>query len=110
MLRGEDVTIIDFVAWIRRKMLRISGFLLGMWDEGTRRAEQRFPKGLIQYYERCKIKEMEGVWDCLMVFLEWYSDWMVPKLEEHEIVHAGPEVSGIKSAIIKLKERFSTAS
>jgi predicted nucleotidyltransferase len=106
MMRGEHVTIIDFIAWIRRKMLRISGFLLGMRDEGTRRAEQRFPEDLIRYYERCKVKAMEDVWDCLMVFLEWYSDWMVPKFEEHEIIHAGQEVQVIKSAINQLRKRF----
>ncbi|TFF89384.1 MAG: hypothetical protein EU548_07565 [Promethearchaeota archaeon] len=106
MLRGEHITIIDFIAWIRRKMLRISGFLLGLWDEGTRRAEQRFPENLIRYYERCKIKEMNDVWYCLMVFLEWYSDWMVPKLEEYGIIHARQEVPMIKSAIIKLRKSF----
>jgi hypothetical protein len=34
---------------------------------------------------------------------------MVPKLEEHEILHAGPEAPGIKSAIIRLKEGSSSA-
>lgn len=110
MLRGEHVTIVDFVAWIRRKMLRISGFLLGMWDEGTRRAEQRFPENLIQYYERCKVKEMEDVWECLMVFLEWYSKWMVPKLEDYDIIHVGQEIPVIKSAIVKLRKKFSKKS
>ncbi len=107
ILRGENITIIDFIAWIRRKLLRISGFLLGMWDEGTRRAEKRFPKKLIKYYERCKVKEVNDVWECLMVFLEWYSDWMVPKFEEHEIVHASPEVPVLKSTIASLREQFS---
>jgi predicted nucleotidyltransferase len=106
MMRGEYITIIDFVAWIRRKLLRISGFMLGLWDEGTRRAEQRFPEELIRYYERCKVKDIDDVWECLLVFLEWYSDWLVPKFEEHNIIHANQEVSIIQSAIVKLRELF----
>jgi len=106
MMRGEYITIIDFVAWIRRKLLRISGFMLGLWEEGTRRAEQRFPTELIRYFERCKVKDIDDVWDCLLVFLEWYSDWLVPKFEEHNIIHANQEVSIIKSAIVKLRESF----
>ncbi|TXT59985.1 MAG: hypothetical protein BAJALOKI1v1_1340008 [Promethearchaeota archaeon] len=106
MIRGEHVTIVDFIAWIRRKMLRISGFLLGMWDEGTRRAEQRFPTELIQFYERCRVKVIDDVWECLMVFLEWYNAWMVPKFEEFEIVHANAEVPITQSAIKNLKTSF----
>jgi len=106
MSRGEYITIIDFIAWIRRKLLRISGFLLGIHDEGTRRAEKRFPQELIEYYNNCRVKDREDVWKCLMVFLEWYSNWMVPKFEEKNIINANREVNIIKKAIKKIQKRF----
>ncbi|MBD3226992.1 MAG: hypothetical protein GF329_02300 [Candidatus Lokiarchaeota archaeon] len=102
--RGEYITTIDFIAWIRRKLLRISGFLLGIRDEGTRRAEQRFPEELIEYYNRCRVKKNDEIWGCLMVFLEWFSQWLVPKFEDKNIIHANQEVPVIKSAIEKLKK------
>lgn len=106
MTRGEYITVIDFIAWIRRKLLRISGLLLGIQDEGTRRAEKRFPKELLEYYNNCKVKDKEDVWNCLMVFLEWYSNWMVPKFEEKSIINANQEVNVIKTAIKKVQESF----
>ncbi|MBD3197864.1 MAG: hypothetical protein GF317_22625 [Candidatus Lokiarchaeota archaeon] len=106
MYREEYITIIDFIAWIRRKLLRISGFFLGLWDEGTRRAEERFPKELVNHYNRCKICEMNDVWHCLDTFLDWYSHWLVPNFEKNDIVHANQEVPIIKSAIKKIKNKF----
>jgi predicted nucleotidyltransferase len=110
MMRGEYITIIDFIAWIRRKLLRISGFMLEIWDEGTRRAEQRFPKELISYYNRCKLKNVNDVWNCLMVLMEWYSDWLVPQFEKHAITHANQEIPTIRFAILKLKDSFQEKS
>ena len=106
LIRGEFVTSIDFISWIRRKMLRISGFLLGVWDEGTRRAEQRFPVELIEYYNDLKIGKNEEIWEKLNVILDWYSNWMVPKFEEHKIMHANVEVPLVRNIIkiLKLKK------
>jgi predicted nucleotidyltransferase len=103
MTREEYITTIDFVAWIRRKLLRISGFLLGIRDEGTRRAEQRFPKELVEFYNKCRVRKNDDVWDCLNMFLEWYSEWLVPHFENKNIIHAGEEVPVIKAAIKKLR-------
>lgn len=106
MIRGEFITIIDFIAWIRRKLLRISGFLLGIRDEGTRRAEKRFPDKLLNYYNKCRVKKNQEIWECLGVFLEWYSNWLVPKFEENNIIHAKQEVPIIKSAIENIKKQY----
>jgi predicted nucleotidyltransferase len=106
MIRGEHVTSIDFVAWIRRLMLRVSGFLLGMWDEGTRRAELRFPTELIDYYHKCKIGNVEEIWQCLQHFLAWFSEWLVPRFEEQHIIHANEEVKMIKKILNELEKSY----
>ncbi|MBD3196402.1 MAG: hypothetical protein GF317_15190 [Candidatus Lokiarchaeota archaeon] len=110
MYREEYITIIDFIAWIRRKLLRISGFFLELWDEGTRRAEERFPKELVNYYNRCKIGEITDVWYCLDTFIEWYSQWLVPNFEKYDIIHANQEVPAIISAIKKIKKKSNNKS
>ncbi|MFO7797546.1 MAG: hypothetical protein ACQERB_06200 [Promethearchaeati archaeon] len=107
MIRGEYITTIDFIAWIRRKLLRISGFLLNIKDEGTRRAEERFPKELINYYNKCRVKSNEEIWECLKIFLRWYSEWLVPKFEKKNIIHANQEIPIIESAIEKLRDSYS---
>ncbi|TFG28753.1 MAG: hypothetical protein EU532_04610 [Promethearchaeota archaeon] len=106
MIRGEFITSIDFVAWIRRVLMRISGFLLGMWDEGTRKAEKRFPEELINYYHLCRVKELDEIWQCLEVFLTWYSNWLVPKFEERKIPHALAEVELIRKILSKLRKKY----
>jgi len=105
MVRGEYITSIDFVAWIRRLLMRISGFLLGIWDEGTRRAETRFPKEILSYYHQCIIHGLKDVWRCLDVLLRWFSEWMVPRFEMNGIEHAGDEIPLIRIMISRLKEK-----
>ena len=108
MLRGEYITSIDFVAWIRRLLMRISGFLIGIWDEGTRRAEARFPEEIISFYYQIKISKINDVWSCLNVFLKWYSQWLIPLFEKFNIPHAGEEVPLMKGILSKLKMSFDT--
>ena len=96
MLRGEHITSIDFIAWIRRLLLRICGFFLGLWDEGTRRAELRFPNEVLNYYHRCLVKNVEEIWQILSNILDWYSDWLVPHFERHNIPHVNAEVPNIR--------------
>lgn len=96
MLRGEIITSIDFIAWIRRLLLRICGFFLGLWDEGTRRAELRYPDEVLSYYRRCVIKETDEIWQLLSNILDWYSNWLVPRFERHGISHANAEVPNIR--------------
>ncbi|TFG06939.1 MAG: hypothetical protein EU539_06325 [Promethearchaeota archaeon] len=110
MTRGEYVTSIDFVAWIRRLLLRVSGFLLGMRDEGTRKAEQRFPKELIKFYHESMVSDIKDIWNALDVFFKWYVSWLVPKFEEHDISHANQEVKIIKHALMKIKNSWNKSN
>ena len=105
LMRGEYVTSIDFISWIRRKMLRVSGFLLGIRDEGTRRAEERFPPELIDYYSNLLVSNFDEIWDKLHIILTWYSDWMVSFFNENNIKHAEKEVVLIRNIINILKIR-----
>jgi hypothetical protein len=108
MIRGEHITAIDFAAWIRRLLLRVSGFLLGMWDEGTRKAELRFPRELINYYHHCKIGKIEDMWQCLDVFLEWFSEWLVPRFDKSGIINAKDEVKLIRAILKELENVYRT--
>jgi predicted nucleotidyltransferase len=105
ILRGEYITSIDFIAWIRRLLLRICGFFLEVWDEGTRRAELRFPEEVINYYYRCQLKEKDDIWLVLHSILDWYSNWLVPRFELHEINHANEEIPIIRY-ILKESEKI----
>lgn len=108
MLRGEYITSIDFIAWIRRLLLRICGFFLGLWDEGTRRAELRYPHEVLKYYHQCLVKNIEEIWKNLHHILDWYSNWLVPQFERHEISHANAEVPNIRY-LLHEAERIYTA-
>lgn len=105
LIRGEFITSIDFLSWIRRKMLRISGFLLGIWDEGTRRAEQRFPKELVAYYNSLGIGLNEEMWENLRNILDWYANWMIPRFKSYGIINAESEVRVIREVIDFLEEK-----
>ncbi|MBD3343272.1 MAG: hypothetical protein GF353_29520 [Candidatus Lokiarchaeota archaeon] len=107
LVRKEYITSMDFVAWIRRNMMRISGFLLDIWDEGTRRAEKRFPDKINRYYRTIKIDSIEDLWKSLDVILEWFSVFIVPRLEERGIPHALKEVAPIKATIKKLYRHYA---
>ena len=108
MTRGEHITAIDFIAWTRRLLLRVSGFLLGMWDEGTRRAELRFPKELTNYYHQCKIGKIEDIWQCLHIFLEWFSEWLTPRFDESSIINAKDEVKLVRIILKELEKTYRT--
>ncbi|TFG17202.1 MAG: nucleotidyltransferase domain-containing protein [Promethearchaeota archaeon] len=107
ILRGEYVTSVDFIAWIRRLLLRICGFFLEMWDEGTRRAELRFPDEVLAYYHRCIVKDVNGIWQILHNILDWYSNWLVPRFEIHNFSHANDEVPFIRY-LLNQAERIYT--
>jgi predicted nucleotidyltransferase len=107
MLRGEYITSLDFIAWIRRLLLRICGFFLDMWDEGTRRAELRYPKEILDYYYRCQTSKIDGIWQCLYNILDWYSTWLVPKFDLHGIPHANEEIPIIKSILLQSESIYN---
>ncbi|MFX1416656.1 MAG: nucleotidyltransferase domain-containing protein, partial [Promethearchaeota archaeon] len=52
VVRGEDATALNALDWVSNDMLKLSGWILGQWDEGTRRAEERFPKEVLDFYMR----------------------------------------------------------
>jgi predicted nucleotidyltransferase len=106
MIRGEIITSIDFIAWIRRLLIRISGFLLDIQDEGTRRAEKRFPEEIISFYHQIKIKEINDIWKCIEIILIWFSNWMVPHFNRLNIEHVKDEIPIIKYMISKLKKVY----
>jgi predicted nucleotidyltransferase len=108
MLRGEYITSIDFIAWIRRLLLRICGFFLGIWDEGTRRAELRFPKEVIHHYHQCKVKNKDEIWQVLHNILDWYADWLIPQFEQHNILHANEEVPIIRFMLTELEKTYNS--
>ncbi|TFF84137.1 MAG: nucleotidyltransferase domain-containing protein [Promethearchaeota archaeon] len=108
MLRGEYITSIDFIAWIRRLLLRICGFFLEMWDEGTRRAELRFSDEVLNYYHQCIVKNVNGIWQILHNILDWYSNWLVPRFEIHNFSHANDEVPIIRYLLNESEKIYTT--
>jgi len=108
VVRGENIAAIEAVDWIAAEMLRISGWFLGIRDEGPRRAEQRFPKEVLSYYNRSRAKDIIDVWNSLQVFLDWFAEWMVPLLEKRNIPHSAHQVPNMRGvlAILKGKVHF----
>ncbi len=51
--RGEILAAMSDMGWLRDQLLSASGLLLGLWDEGPRRAERRFPREVLNYHQRC---------------------------------------------------------
>ncbi|TFG98036.1 hypothetical protein E4H12_07145 [Candidatus Thorarchaeota archaeon] len=90
---------IDSVDWIAAEMLRISGWLLGIRNDGHRRAEQRFPEDVLSYYCRNHAKDITDIWNSLQVFLNWYIEWMVPKLTKHNIPHSGLQIQRMREVL-----------
>ena len=108
VVRGEHISAIEAVDWIAAEMLRISGWFLGIRDEGPRRAEQRFPEEVLSYYNRSRAKDITDVWNSLKVFLDWFTEWMVPYFEKQDIPHSGLQVPNMRGvlAILKRKARY----
>lgn len=103
ILRGEIITSKDFIAWMRRNLMRISGFLLGIWDEGTRRAEQRFPTEILNYYNLILLGTEEQMWDALDTLLDWYENFLCPEFDKKQLVHAKVEVDPMRNLLKTLR-------
>jgi predicted nucleotidyltransferase len=104
--RGEYITALNAIDWMRNDMLMISGWLLRMWDEGPRRAESRFPTDVLGYYRESAVCTVVGIWDSLDVLLDWYSNWMVPHFEELSIPHSGIQVEQMRAILALLEKKF----
>ncbi len=105
VVRGEYATAMDGVDWIRSEMLRISGWLLGQWDEGPRRAETRFPSEILSYYWDSRVLTPKEIFQSTSILMDWYETWMVPRFEELEIPHSGYQVKILREVVPTLEEK-----
>ena len=107
VVRGENASAIEAVSWISNDMLKLSGWILGQWDEGPRRAEERFPEEVLDFYMRSQAKTVRGVWDGVEVLLSWYENWLIPKFVDLGLSHALVQVEPMKQVLRFLKEKMS---
>ena len=101
--RGEHITAIDGLDYVRNEMLTVNGLLLGLWDEGPRRAGKRFPENVLYYYNRTRVAEISDVWLALGYILDWYEDWLIPRFEQLETPHAKHEIPTLKLMLRQLE-------
>lgn len=59
MFRGEYSTAFDDLDCLRKYLLRIAGQLLGIWDEGLRRAEEKIPKKHNLVYDEIRLAQYD---------------------------------------------------
>ncbi|MBN1647615.1 MAG: aminoglycoside 6-adenylyltransferase [Spirochaetales bacterium] len=83
VLRGELITAFSDLNWQREMLLEINGYLLGQENEGPRRAEQRFPQYVQDYYMASYSDDKNHIREALLVQLRWYSELLIPLLEKN---------------------------
>jgi predicted nucleotidyltransferase len=105
LVRGEKMTALHDIDWIRNDMLTISGWFLGLHDEGCRRAEERFPTKVLDYYNRSRVRTVDEVWDGLQILLDWYDDWLVPKFDKLGIAHSQNQVAQMRDILQLLSSK-----
>jgi predicted nucleotidyltransferase len=103
VVRGEYITAVDFLDYVRNEMLTVNGLLLGLWDEGPRRAGKRFPEKVLYYYNRTRVAEVS--WLALGYLLDWYEDWLIPRFEQLETPHAKHEIPTLKLMLRQLEKK-----
>jgi hypothetical protein len=99
LVRGEKMTALNDIDWIRNDMLRVSGWLLGLYDEGCRRAEERFHGEVLEYYNRSRVQVVNEIWDGLQILLDWYEQWLVPEFEKLQIDHSQGQVAQMRNIL-----------
>ncbi len=105
IVRGEHVTALNYLNWVRDEMLKCSSWLLNQWDEGPRRAESRYPEEVLGYYHSSFVSKIEDSWHALDVFLQWYENWMGPIFKEQKLNHSLSQVETIRLVMQFLKEK-----
>jgi predicted nucleotidyltransferase len=105
VVRGEHITAVDFLDYVRNEMLTVNGLLLGLWDEGPRRAGKRFPEKVLYYYNRTRVAEVSDMWLALGYLLDWYEDWLIPRFEQLETPHAKHEIPTLKLMLRQLEKK-----
>jgi len=106
VVRGEYITAMDGFDWIRSQMLKVSGWLLGQRDEGPRRAEQRFPSEVLTFYRDSRVGEAMEIFNALIILMDWYENWMVPRFEENKIPHSKYQLEVLREIIPYLKTKL----
>jgi predicted nucleotidyltransferase len=99
LVRGERITALQDIDWIRNDMLCVSGWLLGLHDEGSRRAEERFPNEVLDYYNRSRVGTVDEIWEGLQILLDWYEQWLVPKFDKLHIAHSQNQVAQMRDIL-----------
>lgn len=105
VVRGEHLTAIDDLDWLRNWSLKISGWLLGMIDEGPRRAELRFPHQVLEFYRNSRVKDSNEIWNALQIMFDWFETWLLPQLEQRGIKHTGKDIIFIKQTLLALQKQ-----
>ena len=104
-VRGEDLAALEDVDWLRNEMLKTSGYLLNLWDEGPRRAEKRFPVEVRSFYKSSRVKTVDEIWEAAEILLDWYIKWLVPNFEFHGLPHSGKLANQMKGLLPHLKSK-----
>ena len=104
-VRGEHITALNYLNWMRDEMLKCTSWLLKSWDEGPRRAESRYPKEVIGYFHSSVVSRIEDSWQSLEIFLQWYKDWMGPKFKEQQLSNSVSQVDTMRDVLQFLKEQ-----
>lgn len=107
VVRGEHLTAIDDLDWLRNWSLKVSGWLLGMIDEGPRRAELRFPRQVLEFYRKSRVKDSAEIWNALYIMFDWFETWLLPQLEERGIKHTGTDIIFIKQTLQALQKQYA---
>jgi hypothetical protein len=105
VVRGEHVTALNYLNWVRDEMLKCTSWLLNQWDEGPRRAESRFPEEVLGYYHSSFVSKIENAWHSLDMFLHWYENWMGPRFKDLELSNSISQVDTMRFVLESLKER-----
>ena len=85
VIRGELITAFSDLNWIRELLLEINGYMLQKENEGPRRAEKRFSKITLDYYNDSATIDEAKIKDALIILLKWYLDVLVPLFEINNI-------------------------
>ncbi|MHA2089592.1 MAG: nucleotidyltransferase domain-containing protein [Candidatus Kariarchaeaceae archaeon] len=103
IVRGEHITALSTCNEVRSYMLQVSQLVLKIFYEGPRRAESRLPEEILQYFHKTQVKNVEGIWSALDIYLDWFSTWFIPRVERLFEKTALNEVDPMKMMLSILK-------
>ncbi len=106
--RGERLAALDDLDWLRNQMLRASSYLLGMQDEGPRRAETKFPADVVHYYRETRTSTARNIWAAVELILKWYADWMIPRFQELDVAVPNNLLTRVRTCVDELHRRSRT--